>query len=61
MTSTLGAASLARLKKVVGEYESRELGPLVVRRKDSQYRADFESWNSTLGVEEQPNGGFLVV
>ncbi len=55
------AASLARLEKVVGEYESRELGPLVVRRKDGQYRGEFESWGSALGVEEQPNGGFLVV
>ena len=55
------ASSLARLEKVVGEYESRELGPLVVRQKDGQYRGEFESWGSALGVEEQPNGGFLVV
>jgi hypothetical protein len=47
--------------KLAGEYESRELGPLVVRRKDGQYRGEFESWGSALGVEEQPNGGFLVV
>jgi CubicO group peptidase (beta-lactamase class C family) len=53
--------SLARLEKLVGEYESRELGPLVVRREDGQYRGEFESWGSALGVEEQPNGGFLVV
>jgi CubicO group peptidase (beta-lactamase class C family) len=55
------ATSLARLEKIVGEYESRELGPLVVRREDGQYRGEFESWGSALGVEEQPNGGFLVV
>jgi len=55
------ATSLARLEKVVGEYESRELGPLVVRRRDGQYRGEFESWGSALGVEEQPNGGFLAV
>lgn len=53
--------SVARLEKVAGEYNSRELGPLVVRWKDGQYRGEFESWSSTLGVEEQPNGGFLVV
>lgn len=55
------ATSLARLEKIVGEYESRELGPLAVRRNDGEYRAEFESWSSTLGVEEQPNAGFLVV
>jgi CubicO group peptidase (beta-lactamase class C family) len=55
------ATSLARLEKVVGEYESRELGPLTVRRNDGEYRAEFESWSSALGVEEQPNEGFLVV
>ncbi len=55
------ATSLARLEKLAGEYESRELGPLVVRRKDDQYRGEFESWGSALGIEEQPDGGFLVV
>jgi CubicO group peptidase (beta-lactamase class C family) len=55
------ATSLARLEKIVGEHESRELGPLAVRRNNGEYRAEFESWSSALGVEEQPNGGFLVV
>ena len=55
------ATSLARLEKVVGEYECRELGPLAVRRNDGEYRAEFESWSSALGVEEQPNEGFLAV
>ena len=55
------ATSLARLEKIVGEYESRELGPLVVRWEDGQYQGEFESWGSALGVEEQPNGSFLVV
>lgn len=57
----IDATSMARLERVVGEYDSRELGPLVVRRSDGQYRAQFESFGSTLGVEEQPNGAFLVV
>lgn len=55
------AASLARLEKLVGEYESRELGRLIVRRDDGGYRTELEGWSSALGVEEQPNGGFLVV
>jgi hypothetical protein len=55
------ATSTARLEKTSGEYESRELGRLAVRRNDGQYQAEFESWSSSLGVEEQPNEGFLVV
>jgi hypothetical protein len=55
------SASLARLEKLVGEYDSRELGPLVVQRQNGDYRGQFESWGSALGVEEQPNGAFLVV
>jgi hypothetical protein len=38
--------SIARLEKVAGEYNSRELGPLVVRRKDGQYRGEFGSWSN---------------
>jgi CubicO group peptidase (beta-lactamase class C family) len=55
------AASLARLETVVGEYESRELGPLMVRQKDGEYWGEFESWSSALGIEEQPKGGMLLV
>jgi len=55
------ATSLERLKKLVGAYENRELGPLIVQPKGDQYRGEFESWGSALGIEEQPDGGFLVV
>jgi CubicO group peptidase (beta-lactamase class C family) len=55
------AASLSRLEKVAGEYESPELGPLMVRRKDGAYWGEFESWSSALGIEEQPKGGMLPV
>jgi CubicO group peptidase (beta-lactamase class C family) len=55
------ATSLARLEKVLGDYQSQELGPLTVRRKGDEYRGEFESWGSPLGIEEQPDGAFLVV
>jgi CubicO group peptidase (beta-lactamase class C family) len=55
------ATSIVRLEILVGEYDSRELGRLVVQRQDGQYKGEFESWGSALGVEEQPDGGFLVV
>ena len=55
------ATSVVRLGRLVGQYQSRELGPLSVRSNDGEYRAEFESWGSALGLEEQPNGGFLVV
>jgi CubicO group peptidase (beta-lactamase class C family) len=55
------AASLARLETVAGEYESPELGPLMVRQKDGEYWGEFESWSSALGIEEQPKGGVLLV
>jgi CubicO group peptidase (beta-lactamase class C family) len=48
--------SLKWLDKVVGEYRSNELGPLTVQRKGGQYWAKFESWSSSLGVSEQPDG-----
>ncbi|MGH6890516.1 MAG: serine hydrolase domain-containing protein [Rhizomicrobium sp.] len=57
----LDATSVARLEKLAGDYESHELGPLSLRRKNSGYRVEFESWSSALGVEDQPNGDLLVV
>ena len=55
------ADSVAWLEEVEGEYRSDELGPLILSRRNHQYWSDFESWNSTLGVEEQSNGSRLVV
>ncbi len=55
------ASSIVQLEKVVGEYDSRELGPLVVRQENGEYWAEFESWKSALGVEDQPNGDIVVV
>lgn len=57
----LDAGWLARLEKLVGEYESHELGPLIVRQKNGEYLGEFESWSSALGVEDQPKGDILVV
>lgn len=55
------AASVARLDTLAGEYESQELGPLRLRRKNGEAWAEFESWSSALGLEEQPNGEMLLV
>ena len=55
------ADSVKWLEGILGEYRSKELGPLTVQGKDWQYWADFESWNSALGVEEQPDGSRVVV
>jgi hypothetical protein len=55
------ADSLKCLERILGEYRSNELGRLVVQRKDGTYWADFESWRSALGVEEQPDGRRVVV
>lgn len=56
----LGAEAVAWLEGIAGEYRSRELGPLVVRRKEGAYWGEFESWASPLGIEEQPSGRPLV-
>jgi CubicO group peptidase (beta-lactamase class C family) len=56
----LGAEAVAWLEAIAGEYRSRELGPLVVRRKEGEYWGEFESWASPLGIEEQPSGRPLV-
>jgi CubicO group peptidase (beta-lactamase class C family) len=56
----LGAEAVTWLEGIAGEYRSRELGPLVVRRKDAGYWAEFESWASPLGIEEQAGGRPLV-
>jgi len=50
------ADSVKWLERAVGEYRSTELGSLTVQRKDGQYWAAFESWSSSLGVSEQPDG-----
>ncbi|HUJ41511.1 MAG TPA: serine hydrolase domain-containing protein [Candidatus Acidoferrales bacterium] len=55
------ADSVKWLDGVVGEYRSNELGALAVERKSGQYLADFESWTSALGIEEQPDGNRVVV
>jgi hypothetical protein len=55
------ADSAKWLEGILGEYRSNELGPLAVQRNDGQYWADFESWSSALGVEEQPDGSRVVV
>lgn len=55
------AASVARLDMLTGEYESQELGPLRVRRKNGEYWAEFASWSSASGLEDQPNGAMLMV
>jgi CubicO group peptidase (beta-lactamase class C family) len=55
------ADSVGWLEELEGEYRSDELGPLILSRRNHQYWSDFESWNSTLGVEEQSNGSRLVV
>ena len=60
-TFKVDATSVARLDTLAGAYESQELGPLRVRRENGEYRAEFESWCSGLGVEEQPNGEVLMV
>jgi CubicO group peptidase (beta-lactamase class C family) len=57
---TLGAEAMACLEGLAGEYRSRELGPLVVRRKEKGYWGEFESWASPLGIQEQPGGRPLV-
>jgi hypothetical protein len=54
------ADSMARLEELEDEYRSDELGPLILSRRNHQYRSDFESWSSTLGVEEQSNGNRLL-
>jgi hypothetical protein len=56
----LDAEAAAWLDGIAGEYRSRELGPLVVRRKEGRYWGEFESWASPLGIEEQPGGRPLV-
>ncbi|HVR11241.1 MAG TPA: hypothetical protein VMW75_24575 [Thermoanaerobaculia bacterium] len=56
----LGAEAVAWLEGIAGEYRSRELGPLVVRRKAGGYWGELESWASPLGIEEQPGGRPLV-
>lgn len=53
--------SVTRLEGILGEYRSNELGSLSVQRKDGQYRADFESWGSALGVGEQSDGRWVAV
>lgn len=55
------ANSVKWLEGILGEYRSSELGPLAVQRKDGQYQAEFESWSSALGVEEQPDGSRVAV
>lgn len=55
------ADSVKWLEGILGEYRSNELGALGVQRKNGQYWADFESWSSALGVEEQPDGSRVVV
>jgi CubicO group peptidase (beta-lactamase class C family) len=52
----LGAEAVGWLEGIAGEYRNRELGPLVVRRKEGGYWGEFESWASPLGIEEQPGG-----
>lgn len=56
----LGAEAVAWLEEIAGEYRSRELGPLVVRRKGEAYWGEFESWATPLGIREQPGGRPLV-
>jgi hypothetical protein len=55
-----GAAAAAWLEGIAGEYRSPELGPLVVGRKEGGFRGEFESWDTPLGIEEQPSGHPLV-
>jgi len=55
------ADSVKWLEGLLGEYRSTELGSLSVRWKDGQYRARFESFDSGLGVEQQPDGSRVVV
>ncbi|HEV2388054.1 MAG TPA: serine hydrolase domain-containing protein [Candidatus Acidoferrales bacterium] len=55
------ADSVKWLEGILGEYRSNELGPLALQRKDGQYRAEFESWSSALGVGEQPDGSRVAV
>jgi CubicO group peptidase (beta-lactamase class C family) len=55
-----GAEAVAWLAGIAGEYRSRELGPLVVRRREGGYWGELESWASPLGIEEQPGGRPLV-
>jgi CubicO group peptidase (beta-lactamase class C family) len=57
----LDAHSVMWLDRAVGEYRCNELGPLAVQWKGGQYCADFESWSSTLGIEEQPDGSRVAV
>ena len=53
--------SLAWLEALEGEYRSDELGTLSYPRKTINTGAEFESWNSPLGVEDQSAGNPLVV
>jgi CubicO group peptidase (beta-lactamase class C family) len=55
------ADSTKWLEGILAEYRSNELGPLAVQRKDGQCWADFESWSSALGIEEQPDGSRVAV
>lgn len=55
------ADSIKCLEGTLGEYRSKELGPLTVQRRDGQYWADFDSWSTTLGVEQQSDGSKVVV
>jgi hypothetical protein len=56
----LGAEAAEWLERIAGEYRSRDLGTLVVRRKDEAYWGEFESWASPLGIEEQHSERPLV-
>ena len=56
----LGGEAGEWLEGIAGEYRSRELGPLVVHRKEGGFWGEFESWASPLGIEEQPSGRPLV-
>jgi CubicO group peptidase (beta-lactamase class C family) len=55
------ATSVARLEALAGEYQSQELGSLRLRRENAEYWAQFESWKSRLGLEDQPDGHVLIV
>jgi len=52
----LGAEAAAWLDGIAGEYQSRELGLLIVRRREGGYWGEFESWATPLGIEEQSDG-----
>jgi CubicO group peptidase (beta-lactamase class C family) len=55
------AESVSWLERFLGSYTSPELGSARIHCENGQYRAEFDSWGSALGVEMQADGERLIV